>query len=457
MSKLTLHYKPFDDYSDWFHDEEVADGALLENLRELKNTSITKYDEAVKFVTKAAAVDTGAIEKLYETDRGFTYAVAAQVNTIDFIQNRKGDDFAVHFTDQLNTYEYILDHATGSVPLTQSRLRELHATICAHQDTYRVRVGDRWESRILEKGSYKNSPNTVTKSDGTQHFYCPPDQVSQEMQRLLDQTTLSQFREASSIVQAAYVHHALTVIHPFSDGNGRVSRAVASIFLICQFGVPFLIHADQREIYFDALEEADKGNTKEFLFFVYDRVWETIELISQIVKYGEKNKMDSLAELVRGKYATDAAEYDEGVDHAAQRLSKACLNALKAEADIQKTELGEYIKIEVSTISGGKDLNAKAKVGYREVYEHGIKISVYVSRKKPSESDSLRYVYDLIVPINSSPESLILVIQAKPEPQKDAIYARISECHTTPAKTLTYRIESWAKNVIRDLIREFVK
>src|SRR5262249_59119938 len=53
--------------------------------------------------------------------------------------------------------------------------------------------------------------------------------------------------------QAAYTHYALTSIHPFADGNGRLARTVASIFLIRAAGVPLLIFADQWPSYYQAV------------------------------------------------------------------------------------------------------------------------------------------------------------------------------------------------------------
>ncbi len=58
------------------------------------------------------------------------------------------------------------------------------------------------------------------------------------------------------------MHVALTAIHPFTDGNGRVARAVASAVLQQAIGLPLLIYADQRERYIRSLEAADNGNVR---------------------------------------------------------------------------------------------------------------------------------------------------------------------------------------------------
>ena len=103
----------------------------------------------------------------------------------DFIESRRGEDFATHFQDQMKASEMIVDFATGKEPLVQAFIRELHSTICASQDTYTVVVNDQRVSRPLIKGQYKSEPNTVMKSDLSKHHYAPVEQVNSEMHRLL--------------------------------------------------------------------------------------------------------------------------------------------------------------------------------------------------------------------------------------------------------------------------------
>jgi len=235
LSIYASSYSPFPCFAEWYSGIQIDMNSISDRINNLQNESKTRFDAAVEFVAKAAAVDTGAIEKLYETDRGFTFAVAAQINTIDFIQSRRGEDFATHFQDQMNAYEMVVDIATEERPLVQALIRQLHSTICASQETYAVSVNNQLHARPLNKGQYKTEPNTVAKADGTQHHYCPVEQVDSEMQRLLDEITSNKFKVCSGVVKAAYLHHCLTLIHPFSDGNGRVSRALASVFLVSDF------------------------------------------------------------------------------------------------------------------------------------------------------------------------------------------------------------------------------
>lgn len=88
MTAQDTDYQSFLDFSEWSDNGSVDQAALLNRIQSVQQISASRFDMAVKFVARAAAVDTGAIEKLYDTDRGFTYAVAAQTNAIDYIQNR---------------------------------------------------------------------------------------------------------------------------------------------------------------------------------------------------------------------------------------------------------------------------------------------------------------------------------------------------------------------------------
>lgn len=65
----------------------------------------------------------------------------------------------------------------------------------------------------------------------------------------------------SQIVELiADIHHRITVIHPFPDGNGRTSRGFM-IKMLIRYGMPpFYIDVEKKEEYYQALEIADKEN-----------------------------------------------------------------------------------------------------------------------------------------------------------------------------------------------------
>ncbi|MDE3194864.1 MAG: Fic family protein [Acidobacteriota bacterium] len=79
------------------------------------------------------------------------------------------------------------------------------------------------------------------------HEYCPPEHVASEMDALIAMHTEQTSRGVQPYVEAAWLHHAFTQIHPFQDGNGRVARALAALVLIRAGYFPFVVTRDERE------------------------------------------------------------------------------------------------------------------------------------------------------------------------------------------------------------------
>jgi Fic family protein len=76
---------------------------------------------------------------------------------------------------------------------------------------------------------------------------------------------------------AARFHHRLVWIHPFPNGNGRVSRTISDLVLVSQGAQPFpwggqsidLVDAGKvRDRYLKALRWADRGDYRPLLEFV---------------------------------------------------------------------------------------------------------------------------------------------------------------------------------------------
>jgi Fic family protein len=285
MPSPDLLYRGFPDFAAWgpltAEDRDLWD--RFASSLELRRQGATPeaLRQAVDVAVRAAALDTGAIEGLYDVDRGFTMTVAVQGLAWEQMIEERGKGVRALFEAQLQAYELVLDAATRRQPLTEAWLRSLHEVLCAPQATYRVLTSQGWQEHDLLKGEYKRQPNHVRLKDGTVHAYAPVDQVPAEMHRLVEQTRTPAFESAHPVLQAAYVHYALVVIHPFADGNGRVARALASIFFYRAGSIPFLVFANQRLAYFDALHAADLGNSGHLLAFFRDRGIDTMQLVTE--------------------------------------------------------------------------------------------------------------------------------------------------------------------------------
>ena len=297
------HYVPFATFADWAG--EAISSAWVEYLANLDQArgaaSSDEVQAALQFALRSAAVETGAIEGLYATTRGITRTVAIQGALWEAELDKMGADVRGHFEAQLAAFELVLDAVTKRMPVSDKWLRELHATTTAAQKTYRVLTELGWQDHVLVHGEYKDQPNNVTLADGSTHWYAPVIETPAEVHRLVEELRSEKLVQSHPVLQAAYAHHALTAIHPFSDGNGRVARALASMFLYRGAGVPLVVFSDQQERYWDALAAADRGQRLPFVSFVEERGLDTMALISDRL-YEASSPLDAQIASVRNRF-----------------------------------------------------------------------------------------------------------------------------------------------------------
>lgn len=227
------------------------------------------FGEFIKRLQREWAIETGIIERLYSWDRGVTEILIEQGVDSALIAHQgglsrdKAEEVSSLIKDQLSVVEGLFSFVKGDVDLTEHFIRSLHAQFTQHQHTTEALTADGKIVQIeLLKGQYKQSPNNPRRSDGTMHFYCPPELVKEEMERLLEGYRSAERDSVSCEILSAWLHHRFTQIHPFQDGNGRMARALASIVFLKRRLFPLVIRDSDRVEYIAALETADAGNTQ---------------------------------------------------------------------------------------------------------------------------------------------------------------------------------------------------
>jgi Fic family protein len=217
------------------------------------------------------AIETGIIEDVYTLDRGVTRTLIEKGIDAALIPhgatNKDTVLVARVIQDHFEALEGMFDFIGGQRPLSTGYIKELHAALLRNQDTHTVvdQFGKVFE-KPLEKGRYKFVPNSPTRPDGSVHEYCPPEHVSSEMDELVRMYSEHQTRKIPPEVEAAWLHHRFTQIHPFADGNGRVARALASLVFIKCGWFPLIIKRDEpQRRYIEALEKADTGDLRPLI------------------------------------------------------------------------------------------------------------------------------------------------------------------------------------------------
>ncbi len=263
-----MQWKPITDISDgWM----VLADKQLPPLVSIWKDQADKLKESGAFqsymqrLIREVAIETGVIERLYTLDKGVTRMLIERGIDEALIPHGSTDQpvkqVVALIRDQEHAVEGLFDFVGGQRHLSTSYVKELHQVLTRNQPT--TEAEDQF-GRImtvqLRRGDWKLHPNNPTRPDGEVHFYAPPEQVSSEMDRLIAFHRHHTNIGVSPEVEAAWLHHRFTQIHPFQDGNGRVARCLASLVFIRAGWFPLVITRDDRGVYIDALESADGGD-----------------------------------------------------------------------------------------------------------------------------------------------------------------------------------------------------
>jgi Fic family protein len=453
-------YKPFPSFMEWSKCTVDTDrwDHYTARLQEQKEASPHHLRRALEIVTRAAAVDTGAIEGLYEVDRGFTFTVATEAAMWQAAVEQKGLKFRALFESQLRAYDYVLDFATQHAPIVESWIRTLHAEICWNQETYTAYTEIGPQELSLPKGEYKHLPNHVVRKDETIHAYAPVDLTPAEMYRLCEELRSEAFLAAHSILQASYAHYALVVIHPFADGNGRVARALASVFTYRSHSIPLLILAENRNDYFASLEAADAGRFQSFVDFILERGLDAIQLAHESLRLATLPSIeDSVAELQR-LYVTRGADDRAQVDETGVRFLESLYQELVHQ--IKEIQLPAEIQIFIQPAQIGIDPNRfivityhPAKATSRLPLEGGLTVLFTLISAAPAHAQLMR-TFGLEVPKDFDGEDTFAIQILE---TGELFEARATELIPVVSASLQMRISIWIHRILSEAFKELAR
>lgn len=144
-------------------------------------------------------------------------------------------------------------------PLSEYFIRVLHKTLLREDYTvYRKLSYGTQTSYIVHAGQYKTRPNSVKTATGEMFEYASPEETPALMKDLIEWYNIEeQAGVLSPIELAALFHYRYIRIHPFEDGNGRISRLIVN-YILSRHGYPMIIvRSEEKESYLNALNKAD--------------------------------------------------------------------------------------------------------------------------------------------------------------------------------------------------------
>ena len=130
--------------------------------------------------------------------------------------------------------------------LSEYFIRTLHKTLLREDYTeYRQLPDGTNFSYVVHAGQYKTRPNSVITPTGERFEYASPEETPALMTDL------------SPIELASLFHYRYIRIHPFEDGNGRISRLIVN-YILYRHGYPMIVvRTKDKKNYLAALSKCD--------------------------------------------------------------------------------------------------------------------------------------------------------------------------------------------------------
>lgn len=143
------------------------------------------------------------------------------ISQVEVLSNTEKSTYSLHEIEVKNYLEalrYI--ERNYRLKITEKSIMNLHKLI-----TRNLLPSDK-------TGKYKNKQNYIINEKGIR-IYIPasPQKTPRQMNELIAWLNSSATKDLNPIIICAIFHHRFLSIHPFSDGNGRLARLIATLIL----------------------------------------------------------------------------------------------------------------------------------------------------------------------------------------------------------------------------------
>jgi len=149
--------------------------------------------------------------------------------------------------------------------------------------------------RQIQVGAYKSFPNSVRLQNGEIFHYASPEETPILMAELVQWYQEEENKQELHPVQlAALLHYWFVRIHPFDDGNGRMSRLLMNYVLLKHNLPPVIVKSADKKNYLSALNQADTGNEEAFVEYIAKQLVWSLELYIKAAKTESLEEDDDL-------------------------------------------------------------------------------------------------------------------------------------------------------------------
>jgi len=170
---------------------------------------------------------------------------------------------------------FICSEEAVKSPLTIDFIKKIHLLVT--QDT-----------GIKNPGEFKTEPNHFRVINGKPVATALPLMVEECLENICIYFEASE--KDDPIMLACWLHHQISKIHPFADGNGRTARTLQDWVLFKNKYLPCSTGSIDRLRYYDLLEEADDGSWEELIGQVAEAQSDSLAIAEESLASDEKAK-----------------------------------------------------------------------------------------------------------------------------------------------------------------------
>ena len=230
----------------------------LDQLQPLKREVLKNLEDwlRVELTYSSNAIEGNTLTRL-ETAEVIEKGISAVISG----KTLKDQLEAVNHARAIELIKSLAKKRNSQVNIVENDINAIHKSILKSID-------DEWAGRYRE---------TEIFVKGTNVEFPQPAKVPYLMNEFIQ--WLSKQKEIHPVRVAAEAHYKLVSIHPYVDGNGRISRLLMNLILIIN-GYPMaIIRNEERTQYLDALELAQtKGNVQPFYHLIEVAVDRSLEV-----------------------------------------------------------------------------------------------------------------------------------------------------------------------------------
>ncbi len=293
MRRINLYIHEDDNWTDFVWDEKKVSLKLAET-RNLQGRLLGKMESLGFDLQDEAVLNTLTIEIVKSSEIEGEVLDLEQVRSS--IARRLGIELAGAIESERHIdgiVEMMLDATQRyQLPLTKERLFGWHSALfpTGWSSMYKITVAD-WRKDTNGPMQVVSGPMGKEKV----HYQAPDsDRIEDEMRKFIN--WVEKETTVDPVLKAAISHLWFVTIHPFEDGNGRITRAITEMLLARSddsikrfYSMSSQIRLDRKQ-YYGKLEKTQKGNseiTEWILWFLecldnsFDSTTDTLSKILQ--------------------------------------------------------------------------------------------------------------------------------------------------------------------------------